>query len=145
MNTGPNCWTFRAANWARASIMRRSPPAPASIHSLPATTIPMLVPDRSAERFGEPTPSTIATVGIELVVVCSFGPQVKTPLLVTAAGLGPPPMRQARVACGIRLPQVHSGLEGRMPDAEVVQTPLDFSSYRWQPRCRGLYQTPTAA
>ena len=41
--------------------------------------------------------------------------------------------------------RVHSGLEGRMPDAEVVRTPLDFSSYRWQPHCRGLYQTPTAA
>jgi len=39
--------------------------------------------------------------------------------------------------------RVHSGLEGRMPDAEVVRTPLDFSSYRWQPHCRGL--TPTAA
>jgi transposase InsO family protein len=41
--------------------------------------------------------------------------------------------------------RVHSGLEGRTPDAEVVRTPLDFSSYRWQPHCRGLYQTPTAA
>ena len=41
--------------------------------------------------------------------------------------------------------RVHSGVEGRLPDAEATGTPLSFSSYRWQPHCRGLYQTPTAA
>jgi putative transposase len=41
--------------------------------------------------------------------------------------------------------RVHSGVEGRLPDAEATRTPLSFSSYRWQPHCRGLYQTPTAA
>src|SRR5215471_12493866 len=41
--------------------------------------------------------------------------------------------------------RVHSGLEGRLPDPEVAPTPLNFSSYRWQPHCRGLFQTPIAA
>jgi transposase InsO family protein len=41
--------------------------------------------------------------------------------------------------------RVHSGLEGRLPDAEASRTPLNFSSYRWQQHCRGLYQTPIAA
>src|SRR2546425_12614990 len=41
--------------------------------------------------------------------------------------------------------RVHSGVEGRLPDAEATRTPLSLSSYRWQPHCRGLYQTPTAA
>ena len=41
--------------------------------------------------------------------------------------------------------RVHSGLEGRLPDPEAAPTPLNFSSYRWQPHCRGLFQTPIAA
>ena len=41
--------------------------------------------------------------------------------------------------------RVHSGLGGRLPDPETARTPLNFSSYRWQQHCRGLYQTPIAA
>ena len=41
--------------------------------------------------------------------------------------------------------RVHSGLDGKLPDPEAARTPLKFGSYRWQPHCRGLYQTPIAA
>jgi hypothetical protein len=41
--------------------------------------------------------------------------------------------------------RVHSGLGGRLPDPDAAQTPLHFSSYRWQQHCRGLYQTPIAS
>jgi putative transposase len=43
--------------------------------------------------------------------------------------------------------RTHVGLAGRTPepcrDADVARASV--SSYRWQPRCRGLYQTPMAA
>jgi transposase InsO family protein len=41
--------------------------------------------------------------------------------------------------------RVHSALKGRLPEPSEAQTPLTFASYRWQPHCRGLYQTPIAA
>ena len=41
--------------------------------------------------------------------------------------------------------RAQSGLGGRLPDPETARTPLNFSSYRWQQHCRGLYQTPIAA
>ena len=41
--------------------------------------------------------------------------------------------------------RVHSGLGGQLPDPEEATTLLKFDSYRWQPHCRGLYQTPIAA
>ena len=41
--------------------------------------------------------------------------------------------------------RVRSGLGGRLPDPEPARTPLNFSSYRWQQHCPGLYQTPIAA
>src|SRR6266581_3660136 len=41
--------------------------------------------------------------------------------------------------------RTQSGLGGRLPDPETARTPLNFSSYRWQQHCRGLYQTPIAA
>ena len=43
--------------------------------------------------------------------------------------------------------RTHAGLDGRTPepspDAGCARTSV--SSYRWQPHCRGLYQTPIAA
>lgn len=43
--------------------------------------------------------------------------------------------------------RTHAGLGGRLPDPGVdgAPSPTDFRSYRWQPHCRGLYQTPIAA
>jgi transposase InsO family protein len=41
--------------------------------------------------------------------------------------------------------RVHSGLGGRLPEPGEAKVPLDFTSYRWQRHCRGLYQTPIAA
>ena len=41
--------------------------------------------------------------------------------------------------------RVHSGLKGRLPEADEAPAPLTFASYRWQRHCRGLYQTPIAA
>jgi putative transposase len=43
--------------------------------------------------------------------------------------------------------RTHTSLEGRTPDQDTsVSRPLaDLHSYRWQPHCRGLYQTPIAA
>jgi putative transposase len=41
--------------------------------------------------------------------------------------------------------RVHSGLEGRLPEPGEAKVTLNFASYRWQPRCRGLFQTPIAA
>ena len=41
--------------------------------------------------------------------------------------------------------RAHSSLEGRTPDASVPQPVTNLRSFRWQPHCRGLYQTPVAA
>jgi hypothetical protein len=43
--------------------------------------------------------------------------------------------------------RTHAGLNGRTPEPSVVVgcTRASVSSYRWQPHCRGLYQTPMAA
>ena len=43
--------------------------------------------------------------------------------------------------------RTHAGLDGRTPDssADPRGARASVSSYRWQPHCRGLYQTPMAA
>ena len=35
--------------------------------------------------------------------------------------------------------------EGQTPDRREPQPVVNLTSYRWQPHCRGLYQTPIAA
>jgi putative transposase len=43
--------------------------------------------------------------------------------------------------------RTHAGLDGRTPDpsADPACGRANVRSYRWQPHCRGLYQTPMAA
>ena len=43
--------------------------------------------------------------------------------------------------------RAHAGLNGRTPDPSPAPGGAQASvrSYRWQPHCRGLYQTPMAA
>jgi putative transposase len=43
--------------------------------------------------------------------------------------------------------RTHAGLDGRTPElsTDVGGVRASGSSYRWQPHCRGLYQTPIAA
>ena len=43
--------------------------------------------------------------------------------------------------------RAHAGLEGRAPEPGRASggPRASFRSYRWQPHCRGLYQTPMAA
>jgi putative transposase len=43
--------------------------------------------------------------------------------------------------------RTHAARDGRTPDPSVVADCIraDVTSYRWQPHCRGLYQTPIAA
>ena len=41
--------------------------------------------------------------------------------------------------------RTHAGLDGRLPEPNGSEAPLDFDSYRWQIHCRGLYHTPIAA
>jgi hypothetical protein len=43
--------------------------------------------------------------------------------------------------------RTHTSLEGRTPDQDtsVSRPSADLHSYRWQPHCQGLYQTPVAA
>ena len=43
--------------------------------------------------------------------------------------------------------RTHAGLTGGTPDPSVIAgcAHASVSSYRWQPHCRGLYQTPMAA
>jgi hypothetical protein len=43
--------------------------------------------------------------------------------------------------------RTHAGLEGRLPEPSIGRPGAlaNFSSYRWQKHCRGLYQTPVAA
>ena len=39
----------------------------------------------------------------------------------------------------------HHSLEGKTPDRREPRRVANLTSYRWQPHCRGLYQTPIAA
>jgi hypothetical protein len=43
--------------------------------------------------------------------------------------------------------RTHAGLNGRTtePSTDTGCARASVSSYRWQPHCRGLYQTPMAA
>jgi transposase InsO family protein len=41
--------------------------------------------------------------------------------------------------------RTHDSLEGRTPDTPVSQPIASLRSFRWQPHCRALYQTPVAA
>ena len=43
--------------------------------------------------------------------------------------------------------RTHAGLDGRPPEPSTNPgcSRASVSSYRWQPHCRGLYQTPIAA
>jgi hypothetical protein len=41
--------------------------------------------------------------------------------------------------------RTHHSREGRTPDMPVSQSVANLRSFRWQPHCRGLYQTPVAA
>jgi putative transposase len=41
--------------------------------------------------------------------------------------------------------RTHDGLQGRTPIETPESKGIDFTSYRWQKHCRGLYQTPIAA
>ena len=41
--------------------------------------------------------------------------------------------------------RTHHSREGRTPDMPVPRPVADLRWFRWQPHCRGLYQTPVAA
>src|ERR1039457_354858 len=41
--------------------------------------------------------------------------------------------------------RTHTSLEGRTPDMPVSRPIANLRSFRWQPHCRSLYQTPVAA
>ena len=41
--------------------------------------------------------------------------------------------------------RTHHSREGRTPDMPVSPPVANLRSFRWQPHCRGLYQTPMAA
>ena len=41
--------------------------------------------------------------------------------------------------------RTHNSLEGRTPDPPVSRPVANLRSFRWQPHCRSLYQTPMAA
>jgi len=41
--------------------------------------------------------------------------------------------------------RTHTSREGRPPDPLASQPAANLSSFRWQPHCRALYQTPVAA
>jgi putative transposase len=41
--------------------------------------------------------------------------------------------------------RTHNSLEGRTPNTPVSQPVANLHSFRWQPHCRALYQTPMAA
>ncbi len=41
--------------------------------------------------------------------------------------------------------RTHTALEGRTPDTPVSRPVATLRSFRWQPHCRSLYQTPIAA
>jgi len=41
--------------------------------------------------------------------------------------------------------RTHTSREGRTPDTPVSRPIANLRSFRWQPHCRSLYQTPVAA
>jgi len=41
--------------------------------------------------------------------------------------------------------RAHTSLEGRTPDTPVSRPIASLRTFRWQPHCRSLYQTPVAA
>src|SRR2546429_206218 len=41
--------------------------------------------------------------------------------------------------------RTHNSLEGQTPDTPTSRPPANLRSFRWQPHCRALYQTPMAA
>ena len=41
--------------------------------------------------------------------------------------------------------RTHNSLKGRTPDTPASPPVANLRSFRWQPHCRGLYQTPVAA
>ncbi|PYY07941.1 MAG: hypothetical protein DMG69_17110 [Acidobacteria bacterium] len=41
--------------------------------------------------------------------------------------------------------RTHTSREGRTPDTPTSRPPANLRSFRWQPHCRALYQTPVAA
>jgi putative transposase len=41
--------------------------------------------------------------------------------------------------------RTHNSLQGRTPDTPVSRPAANLRSFRWQPHCRALYQTPVAA
>jgi putative transposase len=41
--------------------------------------------------------------------------------------------------------RTHNSLEGQTPDTPTSRPPANLRSFRWQPHCRALYQTPVAA
>ncbi|PYT71924.1 MAG: hypothetical protein DMG42_15470 [Acidobacteria bacterium] len=41
--------------------------------------------------------------------------------------------------------RTHNSLEGQTPDTPTSRPPANLHSFRWQPHCRALYQTPVAA
>src|SRR6516164_5988453 len=41
--------------------------------------------------------------------------------------------------------RTHTSMEGRTPNLPASRPIADLRSFRWQPHCRSLYQTPVAA
>ncbi|PYT91937.1 MAG: hypothetical protein DMG41_00790 [Acidobacteria bacterium] len=41
--------------------------------------------------------------------------------------------------------RTHTSLKGRTPDTPASRRGANLHSFRWQPHCRALYQTPVAA
>ena len=41
--------------------------------------------------------------------------------------------------------RTHNSREGQTPDTPTSRPPANLRSFRWQPHCRALYQTPVAA
>src|SRR2546429_7093852 len=41
--------------------------------------------------------------------------------------------------------RTHNSLAGQTPDTPASRPPANLHSFRWQPHCRALYQTPVAA
>src|SRR5262245_45374738 len=41
--------------------------------------------------------------------------------------------------------RIHAGLKGETPIETMESKGANLKSYRWQPHCRGLYQTPIAS
>src|SRR5438309_8895335 len=41
--------------------------------------------------------------------------------------------------------RAHNSREGQTPDTPTSRPPANLRSFRWQPHCRALYQTPVAA